>query len=83
MTAPAKAFIAVCAVVAPEPPLAIGKVPVTWVVRLTPDNVPPSVKLPELVTEPVKVIPFTVPVPPTEVTVPPELVSVQGTLITP
>ena len=33
-------------------------------------NVPPSVKLPEAVTVPVKVIPLTVPVPPTEVTVP-------------
>jgi hypothetical protein len=33
-------------------------------------NVPPSVKLPELVTVPVKVKPLTVPVPATEVTEP-------------
>ena len=32
--------------------------------------VPPKVKLPELVTDPDKVKPLTVPVPPTEVTVP-------------
>lgn len=38
---------------------------------LTKLNVPPSVKLPVLVTVPVKVNPFTVPVPLTEVTVPP------------
>jgi hypothetical protein len=57
-------------VVTPVPPLATGNVPETWVVKLTPDNVPPNVKLPELVTVPVKVMPFTVPVPPTDVTVP-------------
>ena len=34
------------------------------------DNVPPKVRLPELVTVPVRVNPDTVPVPPTEVTVP-------------
>ena len=51
--------------------MAIGKVPLTWVVRLTPDSVPPSVKEPEEVTVPVRVMPFTVPVPDTEVTVPP------------
>ena len=56
--------------VEPVPPLAIGSVPDTWVVRLTPDNVPPSVKEPVLVTVPVKVIPFTEPVPLTLVTVP-------------
>ena len=33
-------------------------------------NVPPSVKLPDVVTVPVNVSPLTVPVPPTEVTVP-------------
>jgi hypothetical protein len=38
---------------------------------LTKLNVPPKVKLPELVTVPVNVIPLTVPVPPTLVTVPP------------
>ena len=65
------AVLAVAAVVAPVPPLAIGRVPETCEERETPDNVPPSVRLPEEVTVPVKVIPFTVPVPPTEVTVPP------------
>ena len=34
------------------------------------DNVPPSVKLPDVVTEPVNVSPLTVPVPATDVTVP-------------
>ena len=34
------------------------------------ESVPPSVRLPEVVTVPVSVIPLTVPVPPTEVTVP-------------
>ena len=53
------------------PPFATGRVPVTWEVRLTPDSVPPSVKLPDEVTVPVRVMPLTVPVPPTEVTVPP------------
>lgn len=52
------------------PPLAIGKMPETCVVRLTPDRVPPRVSDPEEVTVPVRVIPFTVPVPETEVTVP-------------
>ena len=56
--------------VLPVPPLAIGRVPVTWEVKLTPDSVPPKVKLPELVTVPVNVIPLTVPVPLTDVTVP-------------
>ena len=55
---------------APVPPLPTGSVPVTCDVRLTLANVPPSVKLPELVTVPDKVIPLTDPVPPTEVTVP-------------
>ena len=49
--------------VAPVPPLATGNVPVTCDVRLTPDNVPPSVRLPELVTVPERLIPLTVPVP--------------------
>ena len=57
-------------VVAPVPPLPTGNVPVTWLVRLTPDSVPPSVNEPVLVTVPVSVIPFTVPVPLTLVTVP-------------
>ena len=57
-------------VLTPVPPLATGNVPDTCVVKLTPDNVPPNVKLPVVVTVPVKVIPFTVPVPPTDVTVP-------------
>ena len=48
-----------------------GKVPVTWLVRLTFESVPPNVKLPVVVTVPVKVMPLTVPVPETEVTVPP------------
>ena len=54
----------------PVPPLAIGSVPLTCVVRLTADKEPPSVKLPELVTVPDSVNPCTVPVPDTEVTVP-------------
>jgi hypothetical protein len=53
--------------------LVTGRLPVTWVERFTPVNVPASVKLPELVTVPDNEIPFTVPVPPTEVTVPPPL----------
>jgi hypothetical protein len=61
---------AVEASVAPVPPFRTGKVPVTCVVRLTPDNVPPSVKFPEEVTVPVNVMPLTVPVPLTDVTVP-------------
>ena len=58
-------------VVTPVPPLATGKVPDTCVVKLTPLNAPPRVRLPELVTVPVRVIPLTVPVPPTETTEPP------------
>ena len=54
--------------VVPVPPLAIGSVPVTWDVKLTLANVPPRVKLPVLVTVPVRVMPLTVPVPPTLVT---------------
>jgi hypothetical protein len=61
---------AVEASVAPVPPFRTGKVPVTCVARLTPDNVPPSVKFPEEVTVPVNVMPLTVPVPLTDVTVP-------------
>jgi hypothetical protein len=56
--------------VTPVPPLATGRVPVTWLVRLTFDRVPPSVKSPVEVTVPVRVMPLTVPVPPTLVTVP-------------
>jgi len=54
------------------PPLPTGSVPVTCVVRLTFDNVPPSVRDPLLVTVPVSVMPLTVPVPLTLVTVPTE-----------
>lgn len=57
-------------VVVPVPPLATGNVPETWVARPTPLRVPPRVKLPEVVTVPVNVMPFTVPVPATLVTVP-------------
>jgi hypothetical protein len=57
-------------VVTPVPPLLTGKVPATWVVKLTPLNVPPKVKLPADVTTPLKVIPLTDPPPPTDVTVP-------------
>ena len=56
--------------VCPVPPFATGRVPLTWLVKLTPDNVPPRVRLPEEVTVPLSVMPLTVPVPPTEVTVP-------------
>lgn len=55
-------------VVTPVPPLATGRVPVTCVVKLTLDSVPPNVKFPVEVTVPVSVMPLTVPVPPTEVT---------------
>jgi hypothetical protein len=41
------------------------------VAKLTPVSAPPKVKLPVLVTVPLKLMPFTVPVPETEVTVPP------------
>ena len=54
----------------PEFKLVTGKLPVTCVARLTPLKVPPNVKLPVLVTVPVRVMPLTVPVPLTEVTVP-------------
>lgn len=57
-------------VAVPVPPFPTGRVPVTCVVRLTLDSVPPSVRLPEEVTVPVRVMPLTLPVPPTEVTVP-------------
>jgi hypothetical protein len=50
--------------------LVTGKLPVTWVARLTFASVPPSVRLPLDVTVPVSVMPLTVPVPPTLVTVP-------------
>ena len=57
-------------VVAFVPPLAIGSVPETCVVRLTPESVPPRVSEPDVVTVPVRVRPFTVPAPVTLVTVP-------------
>jgi hypothetical protein len=56
--------------VTPVPPLATGSVPVTPEARFISSSVPPRVKLPELVTVPVKVRPLTVPVPLTLVTVP-------------
>ena len=37
---------------------------------MTPERVPPKVKLPDVVTEPDNEMPLTVPVPATEVTVP-------------
>ena len=58
------------ALLALVPPLAKGSMPVTCVVRSTPESVPPSVSDPDDVTVPVSVMPLTVPVPPTEVTVP-------------
>ena len=65
--------------------LAVIVVPVTAAAAVPPiaggldkSRVPPSVKLPELVTVPVKVKPLTVPVPPTEVTVPVLLVNPDG-----
>ncbi len=54
---------------APVPPFATDK-SVPDQAPLFIANVPPSVKLPVVVTVPVKVNPFTVPVPPTEVAVP-------------
>ena len=57
--------------VIPVPPLATGSVPDTCVANETPDSVPPSVRLPLVVTVPVSVMPLTVPVPLTLVTVPP------------
>ena len=56
--------------VIPVPPLTTGRVPVICEVRSTLPRVSPSVKLPELVTVPVRVIPLTVPVPLMLVTVP-------------
>ena len=50
--------------------MAIGNVPVTWVARSTPDKVPPSVRLPDEVTVPDRLMPLIVPVPLTDVTVP-------------
>ena len=51
------------------PVIALGDVP-PIIGGLDKSNVPPSVKLPELVTVPDKLMPETVPVPLTEVTVP-------------
>ena len=67
---PPKLDLAAEADVAPVPPFNIGKVPVTCEVNETFESVPPKVKLPLLVTVPVNVMPFIVPVPPTLVTVP-------------
>ena len=50
-------------------PLTVIELFVSWLFAILP-SVPPSVKLPELVTVPVSVMPFTVPVPVTDVTVP-------------
>ena len=74
-----KAFEAV-AVTVVEPPKLTDEpliVMVEFVKALfaIPLNVPPNVKFPEVVTVPVKVKPFTVPVPPTDVTVPNGLVA--------
>lgn len=71
---------AVPATVAPVPPFATGRVPVTCDVRSTPESVPPSVKLPEDVTVPVSVMPLTVPALPTLVTVPVLVVKPEGLL---
>ena len=67
---PRKVAMPVPKEVIPVPPLATGSVPVTWVVKLTFESVPPSVKLPVDVTVPVNVMPLTVPVPETLVTLP-------------
>jgi hypothetical protein len=67
---PSRTLLAVSDV-APVPPLATGRVPVTPEARLMSSSVPPKVRLPELVTVPVRVRPLTVPVPLTLVTVPP------------
>ena len=63
----------------PVPAVKLNKLPpkdtpemvelLNWLLAILP-SVPPSVRLPLLVTVPVKVIPLTVPVPATEVTVP-------------
>ena len=72
------------AVEVPVPPLAIGRMPLTCVVKLTPLSVPPSVKLPAEVTVPVSVMPLTVPVPPTDVTVPaPKLALAAAAVVAP
>jgi hypothetical protein len=57
-------------VVVPVPPLSTGRVPATCEPSATPERVPPRVSVPEVVTEPVSVMPFTVPVVATDVTVP-------------
>ena len=63
----------------PVPAVKLNKLPpkdtpeivelLSWLLAILP-SVPPNVRLPELVTVPVKVIPLTVPVPETLVTVP-------------
>ena len=72
------------AVAVPVPPFAMGKMPLTCVVRLTPLSVPPRVRLPAVVTVPVRVMPLTVPVPPTDVTVPaPRLARAAAAVVAP
>ena len=61
----------------PVPPFAMGRMPLTCVVKLTLLSVPPRVRLPVVVTVPVSVMPLTVPVPPTLVT------PVEATVIVP
>ena len=53
----------------PVPAVTVTEELVNWLFAIEP-KVPPRVKFPEVVTVPVNVMPFTVPVPPTEVTVP-------------
>jgi hypothetical protein len=48
----------------------MGSVPLTCVVSETPESAPPRVSVPEVVTDPVSVMPLTLPAVPTEVTVP-------------
>ena len=59
---------------ATETPLNVTLEFVSWEFEM-PLSVPPSVKEPELVTVPVRVMPFTEPVPETLVTVPPKPVA--------
>ena len=54
---------------ATEVPLMVTALLDSWVLVML-ANVPPNVKFPAVVTEPVRVIPLTDPLPPTEVTVP-------------
>ena len=71
-----KFVLAVDATDAPVPPFATDKsVPLQSELLIA--KVPPNVKLPEVVTVPVNVSPFLVPVPPTDNTVPPGIVYLQ------